>query len=422
MAAARGALTRRREALGISKTRLAGILDVNRTTIHRWETGESDPMAKHRSPLARALQVTVLQLDQLLKDDQADGSLALSGRSLQQAPLGTVADDRGGEDVDRRRFIAGIVATGVGAAFAGPGGDQAQQAAVLQAAVDRAVRLEQRSQYAALAVLLPGLLSDAQLTMTDADDLFGQQVARQLSTVQVVNAFVLVKQDQPFEAQTAATEALNTARQVNDPVLVGTVLRCLGETYMRGETHDLAADLALEGASHISRHRAADPEALAVQGAGLLSAASACARSGHRAEAMQLLAAAERCADELRHDYVGSVVFGPTNVAIHRVAFEVELGDPVEALRQAEDLTVRPRPGLNERQARYLLDVARAQAEIGQGAEAVVTLLEAESIAPEEIRTHRHSRAVLDGLLTSSRGGVSMELRPLAQRCGVLAA
>ena len=85
-----------------------------------------------------------------------------------------------------------------------------------------------------------------------------------------------------------------------------------------------------------------DPEALAVQGAGLLSAASACARSGHRAEAMQLLAAAERCAEELRHDYVGSVIFGPTNVAIHRVAFEVELGDPVEALRKAEDLTVAP--------------------------------------------------------------------------------
>ena len=63
--------------------------------------------------------------------------------------------------------------------------------------------------------------------MTAADDLFGQQVARQLSTAQVVNAFVLVKQDQPFEAQTAATEALTTARQVNDPVLVGTVLRCL---------------------------------------------------------------------------------------------------------------------------------------------------------------------------------------------------
>ena len=136
---------------------------------------------------------------------------------------------------------------------------------------------------------------------------------------------------------------------------------------------------------------------------------------------MELLVAAERCADELRFDYIGSVIFGPTNVAIHRVAFEVELGDPVEALRKSEDLVVRPRPGLNERQARYLLDVARAQAAVGQRTEAVATLLQAESIAPEEIRTHRHSRTVVTDLL-AGRGGVSMELRPLAQRCGVLAA
>ena len=133
------------------------------------------------------------------------------------------------------------------------------------------------------------------------------------------------------------------------------------------------------------------------------------------------MAAAAVCAGELGVDHIGSVVFGSTNVAIHRVAIEVELGDPIEALRQAEGFEVRPRSGLNERQARYLLDVARAQAETGQSAEAVATLLHAESIAPEEIRTHRHSKTVLTGLL-QERGGVSMELRPLAQRCGALAA
>lgn len=341
---------------------------------------------------------------------------------MQWAPVGTVGGESEGDDVQRRQFIAGVVAAGIGAALPRTSPTGQQQIAALDAATNRIVRLEQRSQYAALSALLPGVLTEARRAMDDTNEPIRLQAARYLSTGQVVEAFVLIKADQPVDAQRTATEALTVAQEVNDPVLVGTVLRCLGETYMRGDTHDLAADLAVEGASHIGRNGATDPEAIAVQGAGLLSAASACARAGLRADAMDLLDAAARCADELRHDYIGTVIFGPTNVAIHRVAFEVELGDPVEALRKAEDLVVRPRPGLNERQARYLLDVARAQAQVGQGSAAVATMLQAESIAPEEIRTHRHSRAILSELLSSSSGGVSMDLRPLARRCGVLAA
>ena len=161
-------------------------------------------------------------------------------------------------------------------------------------------------------------------------------------------------------------------------------------------------------------------QALAVQGAALLTAASACARNGERQSAMELLDAANLCADELRHDHIGAVVFGPTNVAIHRVAFEVELDDPIAALRHAEQTRMPSGNAMAERQARYLLDVARAQAQLNQGADAVATMLEAESIAAEEIRTHRHSQTVLAGLLDSRQGGVSMELRPLAQRCGAL--
>lgn len=419
----RHGLTRRREALGLTKTRLAQLVGVNRSTVHRWETGESDPMARHRSPLARHLQLTVLQLDRLLNGEPEQRDLAPSARSLQGAPIGTVdREQEGADEVQRRRFIAGIVAAGISAALPGSVGDARGQIAALEAAADRVVRLEQRSHYTALSTVLPGLLTEATRALGDSNDVIRQQVARHLSTVQTVNAFVLIKQDQATDAQAAATDALATAQEVNDPVLVGTVLRCLGETYMRGETYDLAADLALEGAGHIGRHHVIDPEALAVQGAGFLTAASACARAGQRTETLELLTAAERCADELRHDHIGSVIFGPTNVAIHRVAFEVELGDPIEALRRADDLVVRARPGLDERQARYLLDVARAMAELGHRADVVATLLHAESIAPEEIRTHRHSRAVLSDLLTTGRGGISMELRPLARRCGVLAA
>ena len=420
MAEARSDLTQRREALGLTKTNLARLLEVNRATVHRWESGESTPRPELRSPLARALQLTMQELDQILRGD--DGPAKSTMKSSLPAPMVGTVERKEEVDirVDRREFITGLVATGVSAALPFDSRDAGQSVRALQAAVGRTVRLEQRSQYAALSALLPGVITEAKHTIAATSGLLRQEATRHLVMAQVVKAFIQIKLDQPADAQATATDALMAAQAINDPVLVATVLRCLAETYMRGGTYDLAADLAIEGAGHIARHRAADPQALAVQGAALLTAASACARNGERQSAFELLDAAQRCADGLRHDHIGSVMFGPTNVAIHRVAFEVELDDPIEALRQAEQTKMPSSPAMAERHARYLLDVARAQAQLAQGAEAVSTMLEAESIAAEEIRTHRHSRTVLAGLLDSRQGGVSMELRPLAQRCGAL--
>jgi hypothetical protein len=189
---------------------------------------------------------------------------------------------------------------------------------------------------------------------------------------------------------------------------------------MRGGTYDLATDLALEGAGLAGRRQPNSQAALVVQGAGLLSAATSCARAGDRSSAMKLLESADRRASDLGGDHVGSVVFGPTNVAIHRIAFEVELGDPAAALQHSTRFNIQDRPGFNERQARLLLDVARAQTELRQRSEALATMRHAESIAAEEVRTHRHSRAVLHDLQRSADAMPSTDLLQLAQRCDAL--
>jgi len=107
-------------------------------------------------------------------------------------------------------------------------------------------------------------------------------------------------------------------------------------------------------------------------------------------------------------------------VAIHRVAVAVELGDPTRALIHAAAVrTHELRGGLLERQARFLLDVARAQQELGDGGQAVATLRSAESIAPEETRSHRVTQNVVGKLLRRARSGPRSELRMLAGRCGV---
>jgi len=98
----------------------------------------------------------------------------------------------------------------------------------------------------------------------------------------------------------------------------------------------------------------------------------------------------------------------------------MELGDPIAALRQAEQTMLVLPSGLGERSARYLIDVARANAARQQDSDAVHALLEAEQVASEEVRTHRLTRTVLLDVLAREDRARTPALRAIASRCGVL--
>jgi tetratricopeptide (TPR) repeat protein/transcriptional regulator with XRE-family HTH domain len=66
MAAKRPRLAQRRKAVGFSQEALAGVLGVERSTVVRWECGETEPLPWLRPKLARALGVSVDQLEELL--------------------------------------------------------------------------------------------------------------------------------------------------------------------------------------------------------------------------------------------------------------------------------------------------------------------------------------------------------------------
>jgi hypothetical protein len=308
---------------------------------------------------------------------------------------------------------AALVASSAG--LLGPGGSE-DPIVRLSAAVGRAVRLEQRSQYGALVAVLPGILGDAHHALY-AGARASAVAAGHLATIQMVEAFVFIKHDRQQEALVAATDGLRAAQLSGDHVLVGAVLRCLAEAHLRAGDFELACDLASESAAHVGRAGLTTAEAIAVQGAGLLSAATSCARAGDRVEATRLLVNALNAADQLATDIVGRVVFGPTNVAIHRVAFEVELGDPRAALRFASQFHPERGRGMEERRARYLIDVARAHVAMRQDRQAVEALIAGELISSEEIHTHRHTKALIAEMLRRERRGAVADLRPLATRC-----
>jgi transcriptional regulator with XRE-family HTH domain len=66
---ARDRLIARRKALGFTQQSLAHCIPCERSTVARWERGESVVSAYHREPLARELKLTLPDLDTLLNGD-----------------------------------------------------------------------------------------------------------------------------------------------------------------------------------------------------------------------------------------------------------------------------------------------------------------------------------------------------------------
>ncbi|MFI5900472.1 helix-turn-helix domain-containing protein [Streptomyces cyaneofuscatus] len=68
MAAKRVRLAQRRKASGFTQEELATVLGVERTTVVRWESAETEPQPWHRPRLAQALGISGDQLQELLDD------------------------------------------------------------------------------------------------------------------------------------------------------------------------------------------------------------------------------------------------------------------------------------------------------------------------------------------------------------------
>jgi len=114
-------------------------------------------------------------------------------------------------------------------------------------------------------------------------------------------------------------------------------------------------------------------------------------------------------------------VFGRTDVAIYDVQASVEFGNPARAIRQAETVdTSELATELLERRSHHLIDVARAYTQLRDDEAALATLLEAERIAPQELKYNVLVRATLREMLRRERRTIGPALRGLAGRVGVL--
>jgi transcriptional regulator with XRE-family HTH domain len=292
--------------------------------------------------------------------------------------------------------------------------------ATLERDVSEAWTAYQASRFGYVTARLPALLARAQAAADsyEGDDLLN--ALRLLGLTYQLAATQLTKLGETDLAWIAADRGLVAARGTGDLVVTGSLYRSV--------THALLSTGRFSEAVRLTEHAGAylepglskpTPAFLSVYGTLFLAGAMAAARNLDRASTRTFLDAADESARRLGRDANHLwTAFGPTNVAIHRVATAAELGDVQVALDLGPRIDTTPVP--IERRVRHALEVARAYNKRNLVDQAQATLLDAEQMAPEQVRYHFLSRQLVLTWIRRQRGKPSPTLVDLARRLNVL--
>ncbi len=286
---------------------------------------------------------------------------------------------------------------------------------------DDAWSLVHASRYTDAGPALVPLIGELESAVRSAPPDQRPAVARVLAGVYQAVTELFVKVGDIEVAWLAADRALFAAERAGNRGLVAAGHHRLAHTFLSAGRYQQARHAATVAADALR----SGPPGLGVEGQSALGAlclvrSIICARSGDRGGAWQAIGEAETLAGVVgagRNDF--NLEFGPANVALHAVAVAVELGDAGDALDRAGRVDTA---GLSaERRSRFLVDVARAHAQRRDRGDAIAALLEAERIAPEQIRDHPKVRVLVRDLLQDPGWRSDQDLRALADRCGVVA-
>lgn len=338
----------------------------------------------------------------------------VSPEELRREPAGTVrhAEPQAVEWRAEDAVTPDVITAIAGALHVGLAGYPGRDRAQLEGDVMRAWELRQSSEYARLGELLTDLLRDV--------------ASRKGDPVPAVHAYnlasSLAKSLGAHEVSAVlADRAYQTARQHGSPLLIGAAKMRVANVYLAAGRHAEAIAVAVAAAEDLPPRSDSSAEEIATFGTLVLTAAVSAARMGEAAQAWEFLGHARAATAYRDRDHADLyAVFGPANLAIHGVQVATDLGDGREALRRAE----RTDPGrlpdvLRERRTTLLIDIARAQHMQRDNASAGETLLEAERVAPLEVRYSGPARGLLGELLSAGR--VSGGLREMAARLNVAA-
>jgi transcriptional regulator with XRE-family HTH domain len=311
-----------------------------------------------------------------------------------------------------------LVLAGAYALRAMLGGRHPPALSTLRTKTGKAWDLTHAGRYADLTSLLRGLVPDLETAARTVRESQRTEVFELMAATYQACSAALAKLGEPEAAWIAADRAMAAAERAGNPMLVAAGAFRLVLVFVAARHYDQAEETASTAADALwVRADQDDPQAMSLWGALTLQRAVIASRRNDPDTAYDQLERARQIAARLgagRNDY--NTEFGPANVALHEIAVAVELGDAGRALRVAAAVDTG---GLSpERQARMLIDVARAHAQRRQVAEAVAALRQAEQITPEQVREHDLVRQLVTDLLTMHDQPTS-ELRDLARQLGL---
>lgn len=210
-----------------------------------------------------------------------------------------------------------------------------------------------------------------------------------------------------------ADRAVSCAFDADDPDLSGAAAWNLAMILSaQGETTQ-ARSVVNQAIEQLKRHLDdASPTRLAVFGGLHLMGATEAAREDDADGSDHLLNEAATIAARVGETNHHRMVFGPTNVALHRISTTVELGRTAQALELAER-TVVARAASVERRLTYHLDAARCYARQRNQVAAVHMLTRVHRESPEELRFNSVARELLRQLSGTARATIRADLQPL---------
>jgi transcriptional regulator with XRE-family HTH domain len=275
--------------------------------------------------------------------------------------------------------------------------------------------LTHAGRYPELTDLLRALVPDLETAARALPDVQRAEVFELMAATYQACSAALAKLGEPEAAWIAADRAMAAAERAGNPMLVAAGAFRLVFVFMAARHYDQADETARTAADALqARADQGEAEAMSLWGALTLQRAVIASRVNDPDAAYGHLERAAQVAGRLgvgRNDY--NTEFGPANVGLQEVAIAVDLGDAGRALRAAAAVDIS---GMSaERQARLLIEVARAHAQRRQADEAVTALLRAEQITPELVRGHVLVRQLVADLLTM-QDPPAAELRDLARR------
>lgn len=276
----------------------------------------------------------------------------------------------------------------------------------------------QQSRFTSAAIRASSLLADAQLAVRESAESERADLLKVLAFAYHVAAVVLGKSGESDLALVAADRGLNVAERSGSVHARGSLIRSVAFTLLSAGRLEPAMRLVESGAASIESEISRDDTVLSLYGMLFLAGSMAASRFGDGSKTADYLSEAGNAARHLGKDANHLwTAFGPANVAIHRVNTAAELGDIQTVLDSGLSLNAATIPA--ERRVRYLLDVARAYSLSDNRDDALSTMLNAERIAPEQVRQHHVSRKVVINLVRNTTGKPGVELARLAERVNV---